>query len=59
PAAKTASVSVVEQIAAKKAAAKPAKKATKKAAPSKAGKCGVNMYWNKKTKKCADARDKK
>jgi hypothetical protein len=46
--------------------AKKAKKAKKgkrkgkrgKRARSKAGSCGTYMYWNKKTRKCADARNK-
>ena len=29
-----------------------------KRARSKAGHCGTYMYWNKKTRKCADARNK-
>jgi uncharacterized low-complexity protein len=43
PSTKIASASVIEQVAKK----------------AKAGSCGTYMYYNKKTKKCADARLKK
>ncbi len=59
PSSKTTVGSAIEQIAAKKAAKKPAKKKKKKGSASKAGKCGSYMYWDKKGKKCADARLKK
>jgi hypothetical protein len=60
PSGKTSVGSAVEQIAAKKDDKKPApKKSKKKGKASKAGKCGTNMYWDKKAKKCADAREKK
>ena len=48
----------------KKKKAKKAKKGKRKGkkkgkrARSKAGHCGTYMYWNKKTRKCADARNK-
>ena len=44
---------------AKKKAKKKGKKKKGKKARSKAGKCGTYMYFSKKTKKCADARNKK
>ena len=45
---------------AKKKGKKKAKKRRGKRAKSKGpGKCGTYMYWNKKTRKCADARNKK
>jgi uncharacterized membrane protein (UPF0182 family) len=60
PATKTTSDSIIEQVAKKKSAKKPAKKAKKKkAAAAKAGKCGTYNYFDKKTKKCVDARGKK
>jgi hypothetical protein len=37
----------------------PAKQKRAKKAAAKAGKCGTYMYWDRKTRKCADARDKK
>jgi hypothetical protein len=67
-AGKVAVSSQLDLIAAKKAAAKKpaakktaakkpaAKKAAKKGGP---GTCGVMKYWDKKTKKCADATTKK
>jgi hypothetical protein len=42
----------------KKAGKKKRGKRKGKRARSKAGKCGTYMYWNKKTRKCADARNK-
>jgi hypothetical protein len=36
-----------------------AKKKGKAKKRAKPGKCGTFMYYNKKTKKCADARDKR
>lgn len=42
------------ELARKKKKAKKAKKAK-----SKAGRCGTNMYWSKKAKKCLDARAKR
>jgi len=63
PAGKVAASSQVELIAAKKKAA-PKKKAAKKSAKKAAkkggpGTCGTMKYWDKKTKKCADATTKK
>ena len=53
---------VVKMKKKKKAKAKKGKKKGKKKrgkrARSKAGSCGTYMYWNKKTRKCADARNK-
>jgi hypothetical protein len=37
----------------------PAKQKRAKKAAAKAGKCGTYLYWDRKTRKCADARDKK
>ena len=42
----------------KKKARKAGKRKRGKRARSKAGHCGTYMYWNKKTRKCADARNK-
>jgi hypothetical protein len=52
---------MVVQVAKKKAAKKKAKKkkSAKKAKSKGPGRCGAYMYWNKKAKKCADARAKK
>jgi hypothetical protein len=53
---------VVKMKKKKKAYGKKAKRKGKKKrgkrARSKAGSCGTYMYWNKKTRKCADARNK-
>ncbi len=52
---------VVKMKKKKKAYGKKAKRKGKKRgkrARSKAGSCGTYMYWNKKTRKCADARNK-
>jgi hypothetical protein len=44
----------------KKADKKKAKPdAPAKKAAAKAGRCGTYMYWDRKAKRCADARDKK
>jgi hypothetical protein len=44
----------------KKAAEKKAKRdAPAKKAAVKSGRCGTYMYWDRKAKRCADARDKK
>lgn len=54
----------VELVAAKKKAKKATKKKKKKGKKKKgkkkgkAGSCGTMKYWDKKKKKCVDARDK-
>jgi len=69
PGTKVQPGTMIEPIQAKKAPkpdvedpdGKPAKKAEKKAVKKAAGpgRCGAFMYWDKKAKKCADARIKK
>jgi hypothetical protein len=44
--------------ATKKKATRDAPARAKKAA-AKAGRCGTYMYWDRKAKRCADARDRK
>ena len=41
-----------------KKARKAGKRKRGKRARSRAGSCGTYMYWNKKTRRCADARNK-
>lgn len=51
---------ITHHAAAKKKKKKKAKKRKGKKAKSKgAGRCGANMYYSRKAKKCMDARDKK
>jgi hypothetical protein len=56
PGAKVQTGNMIQPVQAKKEAKKAVKKAAVRKGP---GMCGTNMYWDKKTKKCADARAKK